>query len=155
MGTMPNLSARRALTLALVVMTLLPTACAAELDCLPQVRDGWVRLSPAGMPMLAGFGRIDNACPATATIVAADSAMFGSVELHESRLIEGISRMRAVPELRIAPHGEAQMKPGGLHLMLMQPSRQLDIGESVEVAFTLADGRTLRGMFEVRGLGAR
>lgn len=152
---MSKFPARRALTLALVVMALLPAACAVERDCLPQVRDGWLRLSPEGMPMLAGFGRVENGCPAPATIVAADSQAFGSVELHETRLADGISRMRAVPELRIAPQDAAEMKPGGLHLMLMRPDRQLEIGDSVDVAFTLADGRTLRGRFEVRGPDAR
>lgn len=155
MDTLPVFSARRALTLALAAMALLPTACAAERDCLPRVRDGWVRLSPASMPMLAGFGRIDNACPVSATIVDVDSEMFGSVELHESRLVDGISRMRVVPKLRIAPQGEAGMKPGGLHLMLMRPASSLDIGDSVELQFKLEDGRTLRGAFEVRGAGAR
>jgi len=118
--------------------------------CVPQLRDGWVRLPPGRMPMMAGFGRIVNACAAPATVVAASSPSFAEVELHETRLIDGVSRMRHVPELRIAPDGSAVLKPGGLHLMLMRPAAALSPGSRVAVTFTLSDGRTLIGDFEVR-----
>jgi len=137
------------LRLALLVLCLPLSACAAS-DCAPQVKDGWIRLAPTGMPMQAGFGRIDNACPMPATIVSASSPAYASVELHESRVVDGISRMRAVPELRIAPHATAALQPGGLHLMLMQPSAALPPGSRVTIAFALQDGRTLRGEFQVR-----
>lgn len=126
-------------------------ACAR--DCAPQVRDAWVRLTPGGMPMHAGFGRIENACAAPVTIVAANSPSYGSVELHETRIVGGVSQMRAVPELRIAPDDSAVMKPGGLHLMLMQPKSALKPGSKVAVEFELADGGRLLGEFEVRKPG--
>ncbi len=123
-------------------------------DCAPQVSDAWIRLIPGGMPMQAGFGRIDNPCPTPATIVSASSPAYGSVELHETRIVEGISRMRAVPELRIAPDGAATLKPGGLHLMLMQPASPLKEGSKVAVEFTLSDGRKILGEFQVRNPAA-
>lgn len=119
-------------------------------DCAPQVRDAWIRLIPGGMPMQAGFGRIENRCPSPATIVSASSPAYGSVELHETRIVDGVSRMRAVPELRIAPDGAATLKPGGLHLMLMQPGATLKEGSKVAVEFTLSDGRKILGEFQVR-----
>jgi copper(I)-binding protein len=143
------------LLLALAAAALPLPARTAEPACVPQLREGWLRLPPAPMPMLAGYARIDNDCASAATVVAAESPVFGSVELHESRLVDGVSRMRAVPELRIPPRGRAQLQPGGLHLMLMQPAQPLQAGDSVEVAFTLADGRTVRGSFEVREAGVR
>jgi copper(I)-binding protein len=128
--------------------TALSPACARE--CVPQVRDGWVRLLPGGMPMQAGFGRIENSCAVPLTIVAARSAAYGSVELHETRVVDGVSRMRAVPELRIGPEGSAVLKPGGLHLMLMQPHKPLKAGSKVAIEFELQVGGVLRGEFVVR-----
>ena len=127
------------------------SACAS--DCAPRVRDGWVRLTPGGMPMHAGFGRIENACASPVTIVAANSPSYGSVELHESRIVGGVNRMRAVPELRIAPEDVAVLKPGGLHLMLMQPKATLKPGSKVAIEFELASGGRLLGEFEVRKPG--
>lgn len=134
---------------SLVFLALLPLSACAR-DCAPQVRDGWIRLLPGGMPMQAGFGRIDNGCPMPATIVSASSPAYANVELHESRTVGGISRMRAVPELRIAPDGAAVLQPGGLHLMLLQPRATLKPGSRVVIKFKLKDGRNLLGEFEVR-----
>ncbi|HZW19505.1 MAG TPA: copper chaperone PCu(A)C [Luteimonas sp.] len=118
--------------------------------CRPQVREGWVRLGPAGMPMMAGFGRIENTCATPVAITGASSAAFGSVELHETRLVDGVNRMRHLSELRIAPGDSAVLKPGGMHLMLMQPHAQLKAGSRVVVSFELSGGGELLGEFEVR-----
>ena len=134
---------------ALLLLLCLPLAACAR-DCAPQVKDGWVRLMPGNMPMQAGFGRIDNPCPMPATIVSASSPAYGSVELHESKVVDGINRMREIPELRIAPDGAAVLQPGGLHLMLMQPKATLQPGSRVAIVFKLKDGRELIGEFEAR-----
>lgn len=123
--------------------------------CLPTIQDSWLRLPPVDMPMLAGFARIANDCAAPVAIVAASSPGFATVELHETRVVDGVSRMRAVPELAVAAGGEAVLEPGGMHLMLMRPRTPLAAGERVEVAFTLADGRVARAAFEVRPATAR
>lgn len=122
----------------------------AKPACVAQVQDGWLRLPPGRMPMLAGFGRIVNPCAKPIKVIAARSEAFASVELHESRIVDGVSRMRPVPVLRIAAGDAAVLKPGGLHLMLMRPSVPPTAGERVVVEFELADGSRLRGEFEVR-----
>ena len=136
------------------LIAALAAGCSSARECTPQVREGWVRMPPAGasssMPMLAGFGRIVNTCPMPATIVGAKSPSFAGVELHETRMVDGVNRMRPVPSLRIAPDGSATLKPGGLHLMLMRPSAKLNPGSRIVVEFQLAGGGSLLGEFEVR-----
>ncbi|MHB8912595.1 MAG: copper chaperone PCu(A)C [Lysobacter sp.] len=139
-------------TAALIAIASLALPACAR-DCAPQVRNGWVRLPPVAMPMMAGFGRIENRCARPVTIVGVSSPAFGDVSLHETRIVAGVSRMRALPELRIAPDGAATLKPGGMHLMLMQPRAPLKAGSRVVVEFALQDGETLRGEFVVRKPG--
>lgn len=139
-------------TFLLAVVACLSPAHARE--CSAKVKEGWVRLPPVSMPMMAGFGRIENPCTAPVTIVGASSPAFGEVSLHETRVVEGVSRMRPLPELRIAPDGTATLKPGGLHLMLMQPRAALKEGSKVVIEFALKDGGVLRGEFIVRKPGA-
>jgi copper(I)-binding protein len=153
---MPNAPMHRILArrLALVALcalavSVLPAAAAGR-ECRPQIREAWVRMPPSKMPMMAGFGRIENRCAMPVAIVAARSPSFGAVELHETRIVDGVSRMRPVPELRIAPDGSAVLKPGGLHLMLMRPTAELKPGSRIVVEFELAGGGTLLGEFEVR-----
>lgn len=142
---------RPALGLGLLFAMLILTSCARS-DCTPQVREGWIRMPPGAMAMNAGFGRIENPCATPMTIVAVRSPAFAEASLHETRIVGGISRMRAVPQLRIAPDDAAVLKPGGLHLMLMKPNAPLKPGSKVAVRFGLADGRELLGEFQVRSL---
>lgn len=145
---------RLGLSLLLAIFSLV--ACARDGadanagSCAPRVRDGWVRLVPGGMPMHAGYGRIENACAAPATIVSASSPSYRSVMVHESRVVDGMSEMRMVRELRIRPGDSAVLKPGGLHLMLMDPASVLKPGSHVAIDFALKDGRHVLGDFEVR-----
>ena len=135
---------------AAIAFAFVLSAPAAAQKCRPQVSEGWVRMPPNKMPMMAGFGRIVNRCPTPATIVSVRSPSFDSVELHETRVVDGVSRMRPVPRLRLAPDGAALLKPGGMHLMLMRPGAALKPGSRIVVEFVLAGGDTLLGEFEVR-----
>ncbi|MEN1927813.1 copper chaperone PCu(A)C [Luteimonas sp. MJ250] len=129
---------------------------AADPDaCAPRVVEGWLRSPPMPMPMMAGFARIENPCATGVEIVSAHSDAFASVELHETRVVDGVSRMREVPRLFLAADGEAVLQPGGLHLMLMRPVAPLQTGGSARVEFTLADGRSIGADFEVRAANAR
>lgn len=152
---------------AALAATLLPAAALAPgalaaapvtgpgAGCLPRVSGGWLRSPPMPMPMMAGFGSIDNACTAELAVTGARSAAFDRVELHETRTVEGVSRMRPVSSLPLPAGGTAVLRPGGLHLMLMQPVSPLRAGDAVRVEFTLADGRVFGADFEVRAADAR
>jgi periplasmic copper chaperone A len=136
------------------LLSCLLAGSAFAADCLPTLRDGWLRVPPGGMQMmLAGFGRIENRCTAAATIVGAHSAAFAGASVHRTSLVDGISRMREVPELRVAAHGAAVFEPGALHLMLMQPGKPLKPGDHVAIEFRLQDGRHFRGEFVVKPIG--
>ncbi|MEL1263936.1 copper chaperone PCu(A)C [Pseudoxanthomonas putridarboris] len=141
---------RRIETTCLLALLMVPLASASAAECLPEVRDAWVRLPPAAMPMMAGFARIENPCDTPVTVVGADSLAFADVSLHETREENGVSRMREVDALPIAPGKAAELKPGGLHLMLHGPYQPLAEGEKPVITLKLADGRTLPVVFEVR-----
>lgn len=144
---------RSRLAAALLVLALGTTSLAARAtDCMPVVRDGWVRIPPTGLPMAAGFGLFDNACDGDATIVSVSSPAFEDTTVHATTIQDGISRMRAVPELRVAARSVATFEPGGLHLMLMRPTAALAPGDTIPVEFTLSDGRVVRAEFVARGM---
>ena len=119
-------------------------------ECAPVMKEGWVRLPPAAMPMMVGFGRLANPCRMPVVIVSASSPAFGEVSIHETRNVGGVNRMREVEQLRIAPDDAATLKPGGLHLMLMQPRAPLKEGSKVVVNFKLQDGREILSELVVR-----
>ena len=123
---------------------------------MPAVRDAWIRLVPGGdMPMDAGYAVIDNPCATPAVIAKATSDAYADVSVHESTMHDGMSQMRQVDTLRIAPHGRVELKPGGLHLMLMAPRARPAPGERVAIRFALEDGRVATGGFEARPIASQ
>ncbi len=100
-------------------------------------------MGPTAMPMMGGFGRIENSCAEDVAVVAASSGDFADVSLHRTINEDGMSRMRPVPRLEVESGTAAVLAPGGLHLMLMQPSAPLEAGDTVSVTLTLEDGREL------------
>jgi copper(I)-binding protein len=56
-----------------------------------------------------------------------------AVELHESRMESGVMRMRRVEAVEVPPGGEAELKPGGLHIMLLDLQAPLSEGDSLSL----------------------
>jgi copper(I)-binding protein len=133
--------------LGLLFATSLPAVAG---ECLPKVQGAWVRVPPVAMPMMAGFARIENPCRAPVAVIGAESLAFADVSLHETREESGVSRMREVERLPIAPGKAVELKPGGLHLMLHGAYAPVAAGEKVVITLKLADGRSLPVTFDAR-----
>lgn len=139
----------------LVPLLLVVGGCANETpsdptQCAPRFEAGWIRLGPAAMQMMGGFGRIENQCAEDAAVVAAGSAQFADVSLHRTIEAGGVSQMRPVARLEVDAGTTTVLEPGGLHLMLMQPREPLPEGSKVLVTLTLEDGRELPAELVVR-----
>ena len=88
----------------------------------PVVVTGLVVTAPgAGMPMAAGYLEISNRSGEAIRIDRVSSPEYGSVEMHETVIEDGIARMREIPVLEIAAGDTVVFERGGKHLMLMQP----------------------------------
>jgi len=131
-----------------VASVMAAPAQAAEAACV-RFGDGWIRF-PAMAHMAGGFGRIDNACKAEVAVTSVRSEAFADVSLHETTLVDGVSRMREVERLPVAAGQHAELKPGGLHLMLMDGKAALQEGQRVPVVLGLSDGSEVRGELVVR-----
>lgn len=119
-------------------------------DCLPKAGQGWIRLPPVPMPMMAGFVRIENPCAQAAAVVSAESLSFDEVTVHETREVDGVNKMREVQQLRIEPGKAVELKPGGMHLMLYRPYEALKEGDEAVIVLKLQDGRSIPVTFAVR-----
>lgn len=111
-----------------------------------EIREGYINAPPAGAMMAAGFLTIDNGTRDMVTVSGVELGEFKRVEVHETRMQDGMMRMRPRPELEVAPGKTVTFAPGGLHLMLMQPTRPLEAGEVLEGSVLLrkADGSQSR-----------
>ena len=73
-------------------------------------------------------------------VIGATSPAFSRINFHETNQAEdGMMRMRALPELRISGGERLVLRPGGVHLMLMEPNAPLRRGDTV-TARLIVDG---------------
>lgn len=115
------------------------------------VEQAWIRTAPPGASMLAGYALLRNEGDEALSVNAVRSDAFASASLHETREENGVSAMRALPSLLIAPGASVQLAPGGRHLMLMQPKADVSAGKSVAIEFVLGDKSRVSAEFPVRG----
>lgn len=113
------------------------------------VSDAWIREAPPGATMLAGYAQLKNDGDAPISVLTAHSDAFRSASLHETAVADGVSRMRKLHRLDLAPGASVTLEPGGKHLMLMQPRGEVHAGDKVEVRFLLGDGARVEAVFEV------
>jgi len=126
------------LHLCLLLLLFLPGAIRAA-DTM-EVSDAWVREAPPVSRVLAAYMQIRNLTGADFTIVEVSSPDFASAQLHRTVLEDGIARMLPVDQLTVPAGGSVAMEPGGLHLMLYEPSRPLPQGDSVTLILHRSDG---------------
>jgi copper(I)-binding protein len=138
------------LWMGLLAMLGASAAVAAAPACAPRVEQGWIRAAPPHAGVLAGYARLREPCGRGVAVVGARSDAFARVQMHETRINEGVSTMRESARLELPARGALAFAPGGNHLMLMQPTRALPVGARVHIVFALADGRRVDGEFVVR-----
>jgi len=92
-----------------------------------------------GTKMSAGFLVLTNNTDETIVVTSVTSPQFESVEMHETTVTDGISRMRELETLEVPGQGSVTLERGGKHLMLMRPN---ELQDSVSLQF-LGDGAPL------------
>ncbi len=105
-----------------------------------QVVDPYVRAIPPGARATAAFMMLKNAGAADAKLVKAESTAAKSVELHAHIDNNGVMEMRQVPSVDIKAKGETALKPGGYHIMMIDPTVSLKPGDKVALTLRFADG---------------
>jgi len=120
----------------LILALLLPATGFADLE----FSDAWIKNLPPAVPVRAGYMTIHNPRSQAVTIVALHSDAFASVEIHQTRMQDGMMHMDPVPNLTIAPGETVQLAPGGLHLMMMQPVQPTRPGEVHRITIEFDDG---------------
>jgi copper(I)-binding protein len=111
-------------------------------------RDAWIRQPPPGNNA-AGYLVIANRGGAKLRVTGVATDVAARAELHRSWVEDGVAHMRRVDGVEVPAGGEAVLEPGGLHVMLIRPSR-LEIGQKVELRFEVEGQDELVVEAEVR-----
>jgi hypothetical protein len=69
-------------------------------------------------------------------LVAAQTPVAGAAQLHTETNDNGVMKMRPLQSVDVKAKGQATLKPGGMHLMLMQLKHPLKVGETFQLTLT-------------------
>ncbi len=116
------------------------------------VSDGYVREVPPGQMVSAAFMTLHNEDMDDHKIVSASSPAAKTVELHTHTHENGMMKMRQVPNINIPAGGDALLKPGGLHIMLIGLTQELKKDVPVSVTIKYEDGSEKALSLPVNGM---
>jgi len=132
-----------------LILALTPIAAPSE-EAGVSVRDAWVRETPPGVAMMAGYMLLQNNTSRPQVLVAASSPGFESVMIHRTIVKDGLAGMVHASQIELTPNASLIFAPGGYHLMLMNPKRALRAGDRVVINLEFRGGPALPVAFEVR-----
>ena len=116
-----------------------------------RVTTPWLRETATGQSAGGGFLSISNSARTADALIGGTSPVAAKVEVHTMSMDGGVMRMRPLKDGLAIPAGQSvDLKPGGLHIMLIGLKRPLKRGETVPVALSFAKAGTVMVQFTVQ-----
>src|SRR2546427_13144502 len=103
------------------LISALTALAAATEDAGITVRDAWVRESPPGMAVTAGYMMLQNKTSRPQVLVAATSSAFDTVTIHRPVARQGMTGMEHSPQIELLPNASVVFAPVRSHLLLLKP----------------------------------
>ncbi|OGT73464.1 MAG: hypothetical protein A3I78_04285 [Gammaproteobacteria bacterium RIFCSPLOWO2_02_FULL_56_15] len=99
--------------------------------------------APPGASATAGYLSLENRGETDIELVEVTGTDFGKIEIHRTRIEDGVARMLRQAKVTIPATGGVEFKPGDYHLMIFRPARTFQAGEETVLEFHFSDGSTI------------
>jgi copper(I)-binding protein len=83
-------------------------------------------------------------------LVSAASDVAGTVQVHETTMVDGTAQMGEVDGVDVPAGGSVTFEPGGYHVMLMEIPEPLQVGSSIDVTLTFEGAGEVTVPAEIR-----
>jgi periplasmic copper chaperone A len=152
---------KRRNTMQKVIRTLLVTLglAAASLSAHAQkvdepslkVFDVWAKTTVPGGSVSAAYMHIKSGKPLK--LVKAESSIAQTVEIHDMKMNAGVMQMKAIDAVEIPANKLVDLKPGGMHIMLIKVNKPINKGDQVPLTLTFetADKKTFTRQVMAKG----
>ena len=118
---------------AMLVSTPLAHAQKISADAL-SISEVWIKPTIPGSDVSAAYMHIKSAT--TFNLIKAESPLVGIAELHSMNMKDGVMEMKAEDAFAVPAGNAIELKPGGMHIMLMQVARPINVGDKVPLTLT-------------------
>lgn len=147
----PSLLSATALALACAAA---PLAAQTAAQSGIEVGQPWTRATAAGQGVGGGYLSLHNPGKSSDRLLGASSPAAERVELHRMAMEGDVMRMRPVESIDLPPGGRVELKPGGLHLMLMGLKQPLEAGKTVPLTLRFEKAGEVPVRLQVQAPGA-
>lgn len=138
----------------LLVLTLIACSPTPSAPARIVVADAWTNATPPGAAVGVGYVTIRNEGGVPARLVGGETAVAERVEIHSMSMEGGVMSMRPVAGgVEVPSAGAVELKPGGMHLMLIGLKRPFAEGQSVALTLIFEGGMRVEATLAVRAMG--
>jgi copper(I)-binding protein len=114
-----------------------------------EVKDAWARATVQGQKATGAFMTLT--AKSDTTLVGVASSVAGVSQVHEMKMDGSVMQMRALPEgLRLSAGKAVALKPGSLHLMLMDLKVPLQKDTTIPVTLRFKDAKGVESSLELK-----
>lgn len=147
-----------AIAAAIVAMISVSIATAHEVTVgTTIIHHPWARASATSQAKAgAVYLKLENTTSSDITLTGASTTVSKKAELHTHIMSDnGVMKMRPVEGgVQVPANQSVELKPGGLHIMLMGLTAPLSEGEVFDITLTFSDGSSGTVAVEVTGVAA-
>jgi periplasmic copper chaperone A len=124
--------------LAALLFAVSAAAC-AEAPAPVSVHGAWARPIVPGQDSTGAYMTLAAREPLT--LLGAETPAAGIVEIHEMQMVGDVMKMRAAETLPLVPGKPLELKPNGLHFMLMDLKAPFKAGSTIRLTLRLRDAK--------------
>lgn len=116
-----------------------------------EIKHPWARPTPPGAPTGGGYFTLVNTGTTPDRLLGGSTPAAGRLEVHEMSMDGGIMRMRKLDKgLAVPAGGTVELKPGGLHIMLIGLKAPLKVGDRVPATLRFEKAGEVKIQFQVQ-----
>lgn len=108
-----------------------------------EVSNSFVKITPPNMKQTAIFMDIKNNSDKEISLIDANTSLSSITELHTHIKDGEMMKMIKVSDIKIPAHGEANLKPGGLHIMVFDLNSSVDENTTANVWLKFDNNETM------------
>lgn len=105
------------------------------------ITDPYAKATPPNAKNSAAFLTIQNDGSKDAELILATNSVTPITELHTHINENGMKKMIQIPSIKIPAKSKVELKPGGLHIMLIGLNKQLNPDDNIDLNLTFKDGK--------------
>lgn len=129
-------------TISAIIICLLFSAAVYAASMI-KIENAWSPEAPPVAKVMAGYMKIHNLSNKDIKIQSAKSSLFKKVEIHLTEMKNGMMTMTKQKSLKIKAKDYIELKPGGLHMMLMGKLKPIKTDSKIPVSISFDNNETI------------